>query len=119
MTKRMTHVVSFIIIVVTAACGFAQSTTQAVQHLKAKITGVEGKVQVRVSEDQPWQKAAVGIEVGENAEFRTGPRSAVRFVIPTDQTITLDRLGTVKVLTAINEGGRLKTDLGMKYGRTR
>ena len=59
------------------------------------------------------------MEVGENAEFRTGPRSAVRFVIPPDQTITLDRLGTVKVLQAINDNGVIQTQMGMKYGRTR
>ena len=57
--------------------------------------------------------------VSENAEFRTGPRSAVRFTIPPDQTVTLDRLGTVKVLEAINNNGKLTTNLGMKYGRTR
>src|SRR5439155_10029161 len=32
---------------------------------------------------------------------------------------TLDRLGTVKVLQAVNDGGKLKTNLGMRYGRTR
>jgi hypothetical protein len=59
------------------------------------------------------------MQVGENAEFRTGPRSAVRFVIPPDHTITLDRLGTVKVLQAINDNGVIRTNMGMKYGRTR
>src|SRR5437870_4287929 len=74
----------------TAPSGAPAST----DHLKATVTGVEGLVQVRAADDQPWQKASVGMEVGENAEFRTGPKSAVRFVIPPDQTITLDRLGT-------------------------
>jgi len=96
------------------------NTTQpAVQHLKATVTGVEGLVQVRSAETQPWQRAQVGIVVNEQAEFRTGPKSAVRFVIPPDQTVTLDRLGTVKVLEAVSDGGKLKTNLGMKYGRTR
>jgi len=107
-------------ILVPVACVFAQATNPAnVEHLKAKVTGVEGLVQVRMAEDQPWQKATLDMEVGENAEFRTGPKSAVRFVIPPDQTVTLDRLGTVKVLTAISDNGKLKTNLGMKYGRTR
>jgi hypothetical protein len=43
----------------------------------------------------------------------------VRFVIPPEQTVTLDRLGVVKVLQAVADGGKLKTNLGMKYGRTR
>jgi hypothetical protein len=89
------------------------------ERLIATVTGVEGVVQVRESEDQPWQRATVGMQVGENAEFRTGPRSAVRFVIPPDHTITLDRLGTVKVLQAVNDNGVIKTQMGMRYGRTR
>src|SRR5204863_841220 len=35
------------------------------------------------------------------------------------QTVQLDRLGTVKVLESISDGGKLRTNLGMKYGRTR
>jgi hypothetical protein len=90
-----------------------------VEQLEVTVTGVEGLVQVRPAEDQPWQRAAVGMVLSQDAEFRTGPKSAVRFVLPPDQTVTLDRLGTVKVLQAINDGGRIKTNLGMKYGRTR
>src|SRR6185436_14747291 len=63
--------------------------------------------------------ATVGMVVDQNAEFRTGVKSAVRFAIPPDQTITLDRLGTVKLLQAINDNGKIKTNLGMRYGRTR
>jgi hypothetical protein len=89
------------------------------EKLTATVTGVEGVVQVREAEDQPWQRASVGQQVGENAEFRTGPRSAVRFTIPPDHTITLDRLGTVKVLQAVNDNGVIRTQMGMRYGRTR
>ena len=89
------------------------------EALTATVTGVEGVVQVRESEDAPWQRAQVGQQVGADAEFRTGPRSAVRFTIPPDHTITLDRLGTVKVLQAINDNGVIKTQMGMRYGRTR
>ena len=95
------------------------ATSPAVQSLQATVTAVEGVVQVRTAEDQPWQKATVGMVLDQNAEFRTGPRSAVQFKIPPDQTISLDRLGTVKVLQAINENGKIKTNLGMRYGRTR
>jgi hypothetical protein len=89
------------------------------ETLQATVTGVEGVVQVRTAEDQPWKKATVGMVVDQNAEFRTGPRSAVRFTLPPDQTITLDRLGTVKLLQAVNDNGKIKTNLGMRYGRTR
>src|SRR5687768_11857404 len=62
-----------------------QQTTQpaaTTQPLQARITGVEGLVQVRNDDAQPWERAAVGMIVGEGAEFRTGPRSAVRFQLP-------------------------------------
>jgi hypothetical protein len=96
-----------------------QSRPAAATVLSATITGIEGIVQVRQNEDAPWQKATVGMKLSEGAEFRTGPRSAVRFEIPPDQTITLDRLGTVKLIEAIQNQQTIKTDLGMKYGRVR
>ncbi|HEV8377908.1 MAG TPA: hypothetical protein VGP99_03580 [Tepidisphaeraceae bacterium] len=96
-----------------------QSRPAGATALTATITAIEGIVQVRPGEDAPWQKATVGMKVGEGAEFRTGPRSAVRFEIPPDQIVTLDRLGTVKLIEAIQRQESVKTDLGMKYGRVR
>jgi hypothetical protein len=96
-----------------------ESRPAAGTALSATITAIEGIVQVRQNEDAAWQKATVGMKLGEGAEFRTGPRSAVRFEIPPDQTITLDRLGTVKLIEAIAKNDAVKTDLGMKYGRVR
>jgi hypothetical protein len=88
-------------------------------NLRINVTGVQGMVQVRDSSDQPWRKCEMGMTVGAGAEFRTGPRSAVRCEIPPDQTFTIDRLGVMKVLTAIQQGGKVKTDIAMTYGRTR
>lgn len=99
---------------------FAQTQPAAgLQVLEATITGVDGNVQVRADDTKPWVKAEVGMKLGELGEFRTGPKSAVRFTIPPDQTITLDRLGILKLLQAVNDNGKLKTHLGMQYGRTR
>lgn len=88
--------------------------------LKATVTAVNGTVQVRSGEDQKWDWVKIGMELGEGAEFRTGPKSAVQFKIPPDQTVTLDRLGVIKLLQAAQDAGSKKvtTDLGMKYGRT-
>src|SRR5262245_24071872 len=97
----------------------APTTEPGVESLKVTITGVQGTVQVRTAEDQPWQRAKEGVELNENAEFRTSLRSSVQITIPPDQTITLDRLGTIKVVQAVNDSGKLKTKIGMKYGRTR
>jgi hypothetical protein len=94
------------------------TTQQQTGSLKVTVVAVSGAVQVRSADDQPWQPAKVGMVVDEGAEFRTGPRSSVRCTIPPDQSFTLDRLGTVKVLTALKKGDKLKTDMLMKYGRT-
>src|SRR4051812_26790946 len=80
----------------------APATSQAI-GLPISVTGVEGMVQVRDGSDKPWQKAVVGMTVTEGAEFRTGPRSAVRVLIPPDQTITLDRLGVIKLMQVLQE----------------
>jgi hypothetical protein len=104
-----------------SATGPASATAPALPEgaLTVTVSAVQGNVQVRPAEDQDWRPAVVGMQLGEQAEFRTGPRSAVQFKLPPDQTITLDRLGTVKVLTAVQQGGKVKTNIGMKYGRTR
>ena len=87
--------------------------------LRVTIVEVNGNVQVRASETDPWQTAKVGAEVGEGAELRTMPKSSVRCTIAPDQTFTLDRLGVVKVAEAARRGNKIKTDLMMKYGRTK
>ncbi len=86
--------------------------------MKVVVAEVKGLVQVRANDGAGWEPAKVGMELTEGAEFRTGTRSSVTCVIPPDQTIVLDRLGTVKVLEAIQQGGKIRTDLAMKYGRT-
>ncbi len=109
-----------LIIVLCATYALAgEPATSDVRSLNATITGVEGIVQVRDGDTDPWKPAKVGMTLGEGAEFRTGPKSAVRFQIPPDQVVSLDRLGTVKLIEAIKSSDRVKTDLGMKYGRVR
>ncbi len=96
-------------------------TTQEVEELSAEITGVEGMVQVRASENEKWTKATVGMKFSKAnmVEFRTGPKSSVRCLIGPDQTFVLDRLGTVKLLDAYLDSDKITTDLMMKYGRVR
>ena len=89
------------------------------EQLTITVAAVQGTVQYRTADDQPWRTCTIGLELGEGAEFRTGMRSAVQFTLPPNQTITLDRLGTIKVLQAIKQHDAYKTDVGMKYGRTR
>lgn len=90
-------------------------------QVQAEIKHVRGIVQYRTAADQPWQKVTEGLKLDVGVEFRTGPRSSVTFFLPPDQLVTLDRLGTLKLLDAVNnpKGDEAKTDLGMPYGRAR
>ena len=89
------------------------------QPLRIVVNAVKGMVQVRQAEGQPWQRAQVGMELNIGARVRTGLNSAVQIVIEPGQIVTLDRLGEVAVLDAVRDGAAVKTDIGMRYGRTR
>lgn len=95
------------------------ASSQPAGPIKVIITAVDGLASVRMDENSPWQPAKKGMELSEKSEFRTGPRGSIQFVIPPDQTVSVDRLTTLKVLKVIQEGGKVTTDLGIKYGRTR
>ncbi len=95
------------------------AATAAPEAMQVIVVEVQGTVRVRLDRDQPWQPAVPEMVVGQNAEFRTGPRSSVTCAIPPDQSFTLDRLGTVSVLEAVRDGKTVKTDLALKYGRVR
>jgi hypothetical protein len=97
----------------------APSTSPVPEHLTAKISAVVGRVQYREASDKPWIACEVGVELGEGAEFRTGPRSNVQLQIPPGQTITLDRLGSMTLLEAVKSAGKYSTDVGLKHGRVR
>jgi len=125
--RKLFAVAGFVLLTTSVAPAQPAATAPAqpaapghkVEELTAEITGVEGLVQVRTAEGQPWRHAEVGMKLDQGGEFRTGPRSAVRFTIPPGQTITLDRLGTIQLVQAVRDANKIKTDLGMKYGRTR
>ena len=87
--------------------------------LKVFVVAVEGNVNIRKDENSKWEKAIVGMVVGEGAEVKTGLRSAVQLKIEPNQTVTLDRLGLCKVARAMFENGKVTTDVVMPYGRVR
>ena len=94
------------------------TTASSMKPVNATVSAVAGMVAVRDSEEAPWRKPAVGMVVPVGVEVRTGPRSSITFALP-HQTLTLDRLGTMKLLEALAGDERLKTDVGMQYGRVR
>ncbi len=99
--------------------GQAPPADAPAEQLRIQVMAVRGMVRVRQDVDKPWVKAKAGMELSQTAEVRTGLRSAVQIKIYPHQLLTLDRLGTIKVLRAIRKEGELKTDVGMPYGRAR
>lgn len=72
---------------------------------------------MRDDEQAAWRTPAVGMVLRAGAEFQTGPRSSITMTMPPDQMIIIDRVGSVKLLEALQSRNKLKVDLGMKYGR--
>jgi hypothetical protein len=99
----------------------AGATTQgAAKKLRVFVTAVQGpQAEFRRKADGAWEKARVGLVLDENAEFRTGDKSSIRFNIPPGQTFTLDRLGTCKVSEAAFDGSKVKTTVALEQGRVR
>ncbi len=121
---RFTHLAITLLSLMACATLVAQTApstnlTLPPGALSVKVTGVKCIVLFRSAPDQKLVKAMEGTLLTEGAELRTGPRSAVQFMIGDDQVVTLDRLGTIQILRADFESGKVFTDLGMKYGRTR
>ena len=84
------------------------------------ITGIEGTdAEVRKSPADPWIPARRGLVLHESAEFRTGAKSAIRFIIPPDQTFCIDSQTTISLAEATQEGKKMKTDVEMAHGRVR
>ena len=81
-----------------------------------KIIAVKGIVRVTTA-DGKTATPQVGDVLAIDTEVRTGPRSTVVFSVGETQVFTLDRMGSAKFLQAVNDGGKIKTDLGLKYGR--
>jgi hypothetical protein len=120
-------------LLIAVAAGFVSARTQAgagapvtaattradMLEVRATVTQVEGLVSVRESEDAPFRPVTVGMALAMGAEFRTGPRSRVTVSLPAGQTLTIDRLGLVKLLEAYKGDARFHTDVGMRYGRVR
>jgi hypothetical protein len=87
--------------------------------LKMTITDVRGTCQYRVPPEESWKKAEKDTNLSEGAEIRTGVKSAVQLQIRPDQTITIDRLGVMKIDRAALASGKFVTAVSMPYGRTR
>lgn len=82
------------------------------------ITFVKNVVQWRNSQSDTWTKATVGTKLKVGAQIRTGVRSAITITAADGRSVTLDRLSVVNLKHVWLCNGNIKTDIGMKYGRT-
>ena len=58
-----------------------------------------------------------GQELVEGCEFRTGPQGTIQFTVGADDIFRVDRLSLVQVIRANLANGKIKTTVGMSYGR--
>ncbi len=89
-------------------------------HLRAIVLAVQGElVEIRPDPAAAWKRARPGMVLREGTEIRTGPKSAVRFIIPADEAFCLDSQGDVVLQQAVVDLRRARTRLGLAYGRVR
>src|SRR5437867_412843 len=78
-----------------ASAPSANPPTTSAAPLRIVVTDVNGKVQRRNREEEPWTLAQVGDELAEGSELRTLPKSSVKFTILPDQIVAVDRVTTL------------------------
>ena len=89
-------------------------------HLRALVTAVEGDlVEIRTAPTAAWMPARPGMTLREGTEIRTGPKSAIRFLIPTDEAFCLDSQGQVTLRQAVVDLRHAQTRMGLDHGRLR
>ena len=83
------------------------------------VTAIKGRVQWRSSEHAEWRDAKVGDQLSLTYQVRTGLRSFIELRTATNKKLVIDRISIVKLTEDVLNGDTgVKTDIGMKYGRT-
>ena len=89
-------------------------------HLKAIVLVTQGDlVEIRDGSTAAWRQARPGMVMREGAEIRTGPKSAIRFVIPADEAFCLDSDGAVTLERSVIDHAKAQTRLALAHGRLR
>jgi hypothetical protein len=89
----------------------------AAEPLKIVVTAVQGTAEVKLQSGQAWQKVAAGMELPVGCQIRTGIPGVVQLKVGDDQICRIDRLSLVRVVRAEEGEGKIKTVMGMTYGR--
>lgn len=87
--------------------------------LRVEVVEVVGPVRFISSTGGTPAAVKVGQILGEGDEIITFPRCRVTMKIEPEQTLTLDRVGRLKLDRARIQDGSITAELGMTYGRMR
>jgi hypothetical protein len=89
-------------------------------HLKAIVTGTQGDlVEIRPDPAAAWKHARPGMVLHEGTEIRTGPKSSIRFLIPSDEAFALDSQGSMTLAQAVVYLKKARTRIDLDRGRLR
>ncbi len=104
----------------TTSAAVAAAAAQGPVHLRAIVTGIQGDLaEIRPGPTAAWRRARPGIVMSEGTEIRTGPKSAIRFLIPADEAFCLDSQGAITLDQAVMDARHAKTRMGLEHGRLR
>ena len=89
------------------------------RKLAVTLVSFKKQVQVRENDEAPWVRPTAGMVLTEGAAVRTGLGSQAVLHIEPKQTVVVDRATIFKIVVANfdTESNRVKTNLGMEYGR--
>ncbi len=96
----------------------AEAGPAARPPLRAVIKVVEGTVETRPGPDQPWAPVAVGMQLAEGSDLRTGFRA--RCVVDmVDSLVQADALTVLRIADLRWDGEKVRTRVHLKQGNTR
>jgi hypothetical protein len=93
------------------------ATQPAPVNLRIVVTAVQGQAEVKFTSDAPWQRLVKGMVLPVGCQIRTGIPGNVQFMVGEDEVYRVDRLSLVQVVLADQSEQKIKTVVGMTYGR--
>jgi hypothetical protein len=94
----------------------AAPASSAAVDMRAVFIDINGKVQWRPGEKEPWRDAKVNDEVEPGVEVRTGLRSHAALRMR-NATVLLDAGTVFQLPTSVQDGDVLRTTAAIKHGR--
>lgn len=83
----------------------------------AVVESVKGDVQWKPKDDAEWRLLKVGDVLSQDATVETGAAARVVLRMPQGQLLAIYQLTEITLLEVRQQGGQVKTDIGMKHGK--